>query len=72
MLFLIVQLCHVGFISLVLNPGFPKLVSPKAKVGKTLFRPIKPTNLSIRMAYKGQSSFGKPVILFTNLMIHIM
>ncbi len=27
---------------------------------KTLFRPIKPTNPSIQMSYKGQSSLGKP------------
>ncbi len=35
--------------------------NPKAKAGKTLFGPIKPTNPSVRMAYKGESSFGKPV-----------
>ncbi len=27
--------------------GFPKLISPKAKASKTLFRPIKPTNPSV-------------------------
>ncbi len=42
--------------------GFPKLVNPKTKVSKTLFGPIKPTNPSVRMVYKGQSSFGKPEI----------
>ncbi len=36
---------HITF-----NPGFPKLVSPKAKVGKTLFGPIQSTNPSVRMA----------------------
>ncbi len=45
-------------------PGFPKLNSPKAKVGKTLFGLIKPTNLSVWMAYKGQNSFG---IKFCNI-----
>ncbi len=33
---------------------------------KTLFGPIKPTNLSIRMADKGQISFGKPDVFMNN------
>ncbi len=28
----------------IVRAGFPKLVSPKAKAGKTLFGTIKPTN----------------------------
>ncbi len=36
---------------------------PKAKANKTLFGPIKPTNPPVRRAYKGQSSFWKPVVL---------
>ncbi len=40
--------------------GFPKLVSLKVEAGKTLSGPIKPTNPSVRMAYKGQGSFRKP------------
>ncbi len=47
--------------------GFPKLISPKAKASKTLFRPMKPTNPSVRMAYKGQSSFRKPAVTFINM-----
>ncbi len=31
----------------------------KIKASKTLFGPIKPTDPSVRMACKGQSSFGK-------------
>ncbi len=46
-------------------PGFPKFVSPKAKASKTLFRPVKPTNPSIQMDYKGQRSFGIISILYT-------
>ncbi len=42
------------------NPGFPK-----AKALKTLFGPIKPTNPSAWMAYKGQSSFGIIAVLYT-------
>ncbi len=38
--------------------GFPKLVSAKVKADNTLFRPIKPTNPSVPIAYKSQSSFG--------------
>ncbi len=45
------------------RPGIPKLVSPMAKADKTLFRPIKPTNPSVQMACKGQSSFGITAIL---------
>ncbi len=45
--------------------GFQKFISPKAKADKTLFRSIKPTNPSVRMAYKGQISFGIAVILYT-------
>ncbi len=30
---------------------------------KTLFGPIKPTNPSVEMAYKDQSSFGKPATI---------
>ncbi len=41
--------------------GFPKLASLKAKASKTLFRPIKPTNPSVRMACKA----GKPVLTTT-------
>ncbi len=38
--------------SLIIKPltGFPKVVSPKAKAGKTLFGPMQPTNPSVRMA----------------------
>ncbi len=32
---------------------------------KTLFRPIKPTNPSVQMAYKGQSSFGIMPVVYT-------
>ncbi len=32
------------------DSGFPKLISPKAKAGKTLFGPIQSTNPSVRMA----------------------
>ncbi len=39
---------------------FPKLISPKAKTRKILFRPLKHTKPSVWMAYKDQSSFGKP------------
>ncbi len=46
-------------------PGFPKLVSLKAKVTKTLFGPIKLTNPPVQMAYKGQRSFGIIAILYT-------
>ncbi len=44
--------------------GFPKLVCLKAKAGKILFGPVKPTNVSVLMFCKGQStgSFGKPDI----------
>ncbi len=42
--------------------GFPNLVSPNAKASKTLFRPIKHTNPSVWMAYKGQRSFKRPDI----------
>ncbi len=38
-------------------------VSAKAKAGKT-FKPVKPTNPSVKMAYKGQSSFGIIAILY--------
>ncbi len=31
----------------ILSLGFPKLISPKAKAGQTLFGPIKPTNPSV-------------------------
>ncbi len=51
--------------SLERGPGFPKLVSPNTKAGKTLFGPINPTNPSVRMAYKGQSSFGITALLYT-------
>ncbi len=47
------------------SAGFLKLVSPTAKSSKILFGPIKPTNPSVRMAYKGQSSFGITAILYT-------
>ncbi len=48
-------------------PCFPKLISLKAKTGETLFGPIKPTNPSVRLPYKGQSSFGIIAILHTYL-----
>ncbi len=46
--------------------GFLKLISPKANTSKTLFRPNKPTNQSVRMAYKGQSSSGIIAILYNS------
>ncbi len=45
--------------------GFLKLISPKDKASKILLWPIKLTNLSVRMVYKGQSSFGITAILYT-------
>ncbi len=48
-----------------MSTGCPKLVSLKAKAGKTLLRCIKPTNPSVRMPYKGQSSFSIIAILYT-------
>ncbi len=37
------------------SPGFPKLVSLKARSGKTIFGPIKPTNPSVWMSCKGNT-----------------
>ncbi len=45
--------------------GFPKLVNTKTKAGKTLLGPIKLINPSVRMVYKGQSSFGIIAIMYT-------
>ncbi len=38
--------------------GSPKVKATKILFTKILFEPFKPTNPSVRMAYKGQSSFG--------------
>ncbi len=62
---LVFDWCLSLAIQLNLRAGFPKLVSLKAKVSKTLFGPIKPTNPSVWMAYKGQSSLGITAILYT-------
>ncbi len=40
--------------------GFPKLVCPKAKAGKTFFGPVIPTKSSVWMSFKGQSDLEKP------------
>ncbi len=59
--------CYYGlykfYVHYYVLPGIPKLVSPKAKAGKILFTPIKPTNPLVQMAYKSQSSFGIIAIL---------
>ncbi len=47
-------------------PGFPNLISPKAKAGKIHFGPIKPTNPSVLMSCNGQSSFEIIAILYTH------
>ncbi len=52
-------------VTLILPSGFLKLVTLKTKSIKTRFGPIKPTNPSVRMAYKGQSSFGILTIFYT-------
>ncbi len=54
------------FVSPFMRSGFPKLLSPKAKACKILFGSIKPTNPSVLMVYKGQSSFGIITILYTD------
>ncbi len=59
------QPCKHSSFSACMITGFPKLVSPKAKHSKILFGHIKLTNPSVRMAYKGQSSFGITALLYT-------
>ncbi len=46
-------------------PGFPKVISPKARAGKNSFGPIKLTNVSVQMACKGQSSLEIVTISYT-------
>ncbi len=59
------MLLYVLHISFRHYTGFPNLFSLKANTSKTLFGPSQPNNLSVWMAYKGQSSFGITAILYT-------
>ncbi len=62
---LFVAIFIIIIIIIIIITSFLELVSPKAKIGKTLFV-VKHTNPSDRMSCKGQNNFRITVILYAH------